>query len=228
MSKTPEELEQEKQAIAKKAADEKAIADAAAKKKAEEDAAKVDPTIKAIQEGGADAIQALIDKKRAANEEAKKYRLQIETQEKEKSETEKKRLADEGKFKELAEKSENEKKALEEKTKALFIDRALEREALSEGAIDPASAAKLANRSEIKIDEAYEVTGAKEAIAALVTSSSYLFDEEKKPDPQATGEGSPKPNLRDKVDATGDDKRSPVEKATSFFEKSQKDKKKKD
>lgn len=220
MSKTPEELEQEKQALAKKAVD-----DEAAKKKAADDAAKVDPTIQAILDGGADAVQALIEKKRAANEEAKTYRLKLEAQEKEKSEAEKKRLTDEGKYKELAEKAEAEKKTLEEKTKTLFIDRALEKAAVAEGAIDPGAVAKLADRSKITIDEAYTVTGADEAIKALVTSSSYLFDEENKKSPHP-GDGSPKPDLRSKVDVTADDKRSPHQKVSSFFEKSMKDKKK--
>ncbi|MCK4759847.1 MAG: phage scaffolding protein [Candidatus Aminicenantes bacterium] len=225
MAKSQEELV--KEAADKKAADEKVIADAeAAKKKAEEDGKKVDPTIQAIIDGGADAVQALIDKKRAANEEAKSYRLKLETQEKERSEAEKKQLEADGKFKELAEKAEEEKKALTEKTKTLFIDRALEKAASAEGAIDPSAAAKLADRSKIKIDDAYEVSGAEDAIKALVTSSSYLFDEEKKEDPPP-GDGSPKPGLRDKVGPNADDKRSPHTKATSFFEQSQKDKDKK-
>jgi hypothetical protein len=88
---------------------------------------------------------------------------------------------------------------------------------------------KLADRSKVSIDEAHNVTGAEEAIKDLMTRKPYLFDPDKKPDyiPLPGGEGSEfKPGLRDRVDNKADDKRSPHEKATSYFDKNAKEKEK--
>lgn len=220
---TPEEIKaaEIKAAEEKKALEEKERLEAEKKKEEE-----IDPTIKAIQDGGPDAIAKLLEAKRAANAEAKEQRLALEKINIEKAEAEKKKLEEEGKFKELAEKSETEKKALEEKTKELFIDQALQVEAIKQGIVD-IDGIRLADRSKVSIDEAHNVTGADEAIKDLMTRKPYLFDEEQKKDVfPVPGGGQQKPGLRQKVNVPTDDKRSPHAKATSFFEKSAKQKEK--
>jgi hypothetical protein len=221
---TPEEI---KAAEVKAAIDKKALEEKERLEKEQEEKDKIDPTIKSIIDGGPDAVAKLLESKRTANAEAKDYRLALEKINTEKSEAEKKKLEDEGKFKELAEKSALEAEALKKKTNELFIDQALQVEAIKEGIID-IDGIRLADRSKITIDESHDVTGAEEAIKDLMTRKPYLFDPDKKKDvlPRPGG-GDFKPGLREKVNATGDDKRSPHTKVASFFEKSEKEKAKK-
>ena len=224
---TPEEI---------KAAEEKAVKEKEAleekerleKEQKEKEKPEIDPTIKSIIDGGPDAVAKLLESKRTANAEAKDYRLALEKINTEKSEAEKKKLTEEGKFKELAEKAETEATALKKKTQELFIDQALQVEAMKQGIID-IDGIKLADRSKITIDEAHNVTGAEEAIKDLMTRKPYLFDPDKKPDyiPQPGGTGEFKPGLREKVNVPADDKRSPHSKAASYFDKSAKEKAKK-
>ena len=220
---TPEEIKaaEEKAATEKKALEEKELL--------EKEKDKIDPTIQSIIDGGADAIAKLLEAKRTANAEAKDQRLALEKINAEKDADEKKKLEDEGKFKELAEKSEAKATALETKTKELFIDQALQVAAMKKGIID-IDGIKLANRSMVTIDEAHNVTGADEAIKDLLERKPYLFDPDKKTDyfvPQPGGEGSEfRPGLREKVDNKADDGRSPHDKATSYFTKSAKEKEK--
>lgn len=215
----------------KKAAEEKAAEDQKALEEKErlekEQKEKVDPTIQSILDGGADSIAKLLEAKRAANEEAKERRLELEKINVEKDEAEKKKLEEEGKFKELAEKAEAKATALEEKTKELFIDQALQVEAMKQGIVD-VDGVRLADRSKVSIDEAHNVTGADEAIKDLMTRKPYLFDEDKKKDMfPVPGGGQLKPGLREKVNILADDKRSPHTKVASFFDKSAKEKAKK-
>ena len=222
---TPEEI---KAAEEKAATDKKALEEKERLEREQEEKDKIDPTIKSIIDGGADAIAKLLEAKRTANAEAKEQRLALEKINAEKSEAEKKKLEEEGKFKELAEKSEAEATALKKKTQELFIDQALQVEAMKQGIID-IDGIKLADRSKVSIDETHNVTGAEEAIKDLMTRKPYLFDPDKKPDfiPLPGGEGSEfKPGLRQKVDNKADDKRSPHEKAASYFDKSAKEKEK--
>jgi len=222
---TPEEI---KAAEEKAATDKKALEEKERLEREQEEKDKIDPTIKSIIDGGADAIAKLLEAKRTANAEAKEQRLALEKINAEKSEAEKKKLEEEGKFKELAEKSEAEATALKKKTQELFIDQALQVEAMKQGIID-IDGIKLADRSKVSIDETHNVTGAEEAIKDLMTRKPYLFDPDKKPDfiPLPGGEGSEfKPGLRQKVDNKADDERSPHAKASSFFEKSAKEKEK--
>ena len=222
---TPEEIKAAELAAEKKALEEKERLEIERKKKEEEE---IDPTIKSIIDGGPDAIAKLLEAKRTANAEAKEQRLALEKINTEKSEAEKKKLEEEGKFKELAEKAATEAEALKKKTNELFIDQALQVEAMKQGIVD-IDGIKLADRSKITIDEAHDVTGAEEAIKDLMTRKPYLFDPDKKPDyiPIPGDKGSDfKPGLRQKVDNKADDERSPHAKASSFFEKSAKEKEK--
>lgn len=219
---TPEEIKaaEEKAALEKTALEEK-------ERLEKEQKEKVDPTIQSILDGGADAIQKLLDAKRTANAEAKEKRLELEKINIEKTEAEKKKLESEGKFKELAEKSEAKASALEKKTQELFIDQALQVAAMKKGIID-IEGIKLANRSMVTIDETHNVTGADEAIKDLLERKPYLFDPDKKSDyfvPQpGGGENEFRPGLRQKVDNKADDERSPHAKASSYFTKSAKEK----
>ncbi len=182
---TPEEI---KAAEEKAATDKKALEEKERLEKEQKD--KVDPTIQSILDGGPDAVQKLLDAKRTANAEAKDQRLALEKINLEKTAAEKKKLEDEGKFKELAEKSEAEATALKAKTEELFIDQALQVAAMKKGIID-IDGIKLANRSMVTIDETHNVTGADEAIKDLIERKPYLFDPDKKPDyiPQPGGAG---------------------------------------
>ncbi len=220
---TPEEI---KAAEEKVATEKKALEEKERLKKEEEEKTKIDPTIQSIIDGGPDAVAKLLEAKRTANAEAKEQRLALEKINAEKSEAEKKKLEEEGKFKELAEKSALEAEVLKKKTNELFIDQALQVEAMKQGIVD-IDGIKLADRSKITIDEAHEVTGAEEAIKDLMARKPYLFDPDKKPDyvPIPGGGGSEfRPGLREKVNVPADDKRSPHQKAASYFDKSAKEK----
>lgn len=221
---TPEEIKaaEEKAATEKTTLEEKERLEAEKKKEEE-----IDPTIKSIMDGGADAIAKLLEAKRTANAEAKDHRLALEKINIEKSDAEKKQLEADGKYKELAEKAEAEATALKKKTDELFIDQALQVAAMKEGIVD-IDGTKLADRSKITIDEAHNVTGAEEAIKALKTDKPYLFDPDKKADyvPRPGG-GDFKPGLREKIDTKANDERSPHSKVSAFFDKSAKEKAKK-
>ena len=224
---TPEEIKvaEEKAATDKAALEEKERLETERKKKEEEE---IDPTIQSILDGGSDAVAKLLEAKRAANAESKDYRLALEKINTEKDADEKKKLEEQGKFKELAEKSEAKATALETKTKELFVTQALQVAAMKQGIVD-IDGIKLADRSKCSIDEAYDVTGAEEAIKDLMTRKSYLFDPDKKPDfvPIPGGEGSEfKPGLRERVNNPADDKRSPHSKVADYFDKSAKEKEK--
>jgi len=221
---TPEEI---KAAEEKAATDKKALEEKERLEKEQKEKEKIDPTIQSIIDGGPDAVAKLLEAKRTANAESKDYRLALEKINTEKSEAEKKKLEEEGKFKELAEKSATEAEVLKKKTNELFIDQALQVEAMKQGIVD-IDGIKLADRSKISIDEVHNVTGAEEAIKDLMTKKPYLFDPDKKPDyvPQPGGTGEFRPGLREKVNVPADDKRSPHTKVASFFDKSAKEKEK--
>ena len=84
---TPEEIQAAEDAATKKALEEKERLETERKKKEEEE---IDPTIKSILDGGADAIAKLLEAKRTANAEAKDHRLALEKINVEKSDAEKK------------------------------------------------------------------------------------------------------------------------------------------
>lgn len=178
---TPEEL------AAQKAAEEAA-------KKAETDAAKkaADDQIANIMKDP-EAIKALLEAKRAANAEAKELRLKQEALDKAKKETDEKALAEQGKFKELAEQKEREKATLKDSFTKRLIDTHLKIEAQSAGALDEDAVIALAGRADIKVGDDFEVVGAKEAVAALKKAKPQLFGvEDKKVAPPRTGVPAPR------------------------------------
>jgi len=181
MSKTKEELEAEQ----KKAKEE------AEKKKAEE--AKLSEEQKKIAElmKDPDAVQALLVAKRAANEEAKQYRLKLEGIEQKQKEAEEAALKEQGKFKELAETAQREKVEAEARFKTKLVELALMTEAIKQGIVDP-DGVRLVDSSQVKIDKDWNVEGAKETIEALKAAKSYLFEKKEGAPPPPGG----KPGLR--------------------------------
>lgn len=161
--KTQEELEKER-----KAQEE-------AKKKADE--AKLSEEEKKIAElmKDPDAVHALLAAKRAANEEAKQYRLKLEAIEQKQKEAEEAALKEQGKFKELAETAQREKAEVETKFKAKLVTLALMTEAIRQGIVDP-DGVKLVDTSQVKVDKDWNIEGAKEAIEALKAAKPYLFE----------------------------------------------------
>lgn len=134
----------------------------------------IDPKIAEIMKDP-DAVLALLEAKRAANAEAKKYREKLEALEAERKKIEEEKLKEQGKFQELAESLKKEKEELEKKFRDMLILRALENEAIKQGIVDP-EAVKLADMSLIKTDKDYQIEGVKEAIEKLKKEKPYLFE----------------------------------------------------
>lgn len=134
----------------------------------------IDPKIAEIMKDP-DAVQALLEAKRAANAEAKKYREKLEALEAERKKIEEEKMKEQGKFQELAESLKKEKEELEKKFREMLIWRALENEAIRQGIVDP-EGVKLADLSLVKIDKDYQIEGVKEAIEKLKKEKSYLFE----------------------------------------------------
>ncbi len=89
---------------------------------------------------------------------------------------EQKRLADEGKFKELSEKQAAENGSLKEQIQTMGINQQLTNKLAPMGVVDLEAALALVNRTGIKVDENGTVTGVDEAIEALKTGKAYLFN----------------------------------------------------
>jgi flagellar motor protein MotB len=134
----------------------------------------IDPKIVEIMKDP-DAVLALLEAKRAANAEAKKYREKLEALEAERKKIEEEKLKEQGKFQELAESLKKEKEELEKRFKDMLILRALENEAIKQGIVDP-EAVKLADMSLIKTDKDFQIEGVKEAIEKLKKEKPYLFE----------------------------------------------------
>jgi len=186
---TPEEL------AAQKAADEatkKAAEDAA--KKAEEDARKAEEAKLADIAKNPEAINALLEAKRAANEEAKKLRLKLEELDKAEKAKEAQALQEQGKFKELAEKEKQGRETDKTAFTGHLVALSLKIEAQAAGSVDADAVAALADRSQIKVGDDFTVTGAKEAVEALKKGKPYLFGEVQDPKiaPPKTGVPSPR------------------------------------
>lgn len=180
---------------AQKAAEEaakKAEKDAA--KKAEEEAAKkaAEEKIAAILKDP-EAVEALLKSKRDANEEAKGLRLKLEAIEKAQKTADDKALQEQGKHKELAEQRKAENDAMKTSFTNQAISQALKIEAQAAGSVDADAVVALANRTEIKVSDAFEVTGATEAVEELKKSKPYLFGEvDKKVAPLKSGAPAPR------------------------------------
>jgi hypothetical protein len=171
----------------------------------------VDPKIAELMKDP-DGVQALLEQKRAANAEAKKYREKLEEIENAKKKTDEEALKEQGKFKELAETAQKEKNEAEAKFKAKLVELALMTEAVKQGIVD-ADGVKLADASKVTVDKDWNVEGAKEAIEALKQSKPYLF-EKKEGAPPPPGE---RPGLR--KSQTGGEDLTPEQRLERAFEK---------
>lgn len=195
---TPEEI------AAQKAAEDAKKAEAEAAKKSGDD-----DEIARIQKDP-EAIKTLLAAKRAANAEAKELRLKQEAAEKLKREQEDAALKEQNKFKELAEKKASDLQAATSKFTDRLIAQHLRNEALAAGSVDPDAVIALADRAGIKVDESFDVAGAKEAVEALKKSKPYLFGsgEDKVPPP---GAKPPAPRGGFNAATAGDANISPME-----------------
>jgi len=150
--------------------------DDAAKKAA--DGSDIDPTVAELIKDPK-AVEALLKAKREANDEAKKLRLKQEAADKAQKAKDDAALAEQGKFKELAEKHKAEAETAVQKLTRKQIDFELKLIAVQSGAIDPADVLALCNREGVKLAEDGEsVIGAKEAVEALKKSKPHLFKDE--------------------------------------------------
>ena len=147
-----------------------------------------------------------------ANKEAETRRLKADADEK-------KAMEDQGKFKELAEKAKGENETMRSTFTKKLADSALRLEAQAAGTIDVDAVVALANRTEIKVGDDFEVTGAKEAVEALKTSKAHLFGES---DPKIAPPKSGMPAPRGGFSTGGDiDKLSPRQLLERGFAKKQ-------
>lgn len=173
----------------------------------------IDPKIADIMKDP-DAVKGLLEAKRAANAEAKKFREQIEAIQKDQQKREDATMLEQGKFKELAEKATKKSEALQ----AAFIGRtkkiALMIEAMKEGIVDP-DGIKLADDSGLVVDDDFNVEGASDAIKKLKEAKPYLFN--KADDNAPDGDGAPRPAIRGRIINPDDDKISAEDRLLRYF-----------
>jgi len=179
---------------AKKAAEEAAAKAAGDKKDDKDKEPEINPRIAELMKDP-DAVQGLLAAKRAANEEAKAYRLKLEAKEKAENEAAAAAQQEQGKFKALAESAE----AKGVKSLASFMKRladlTIKNEAIALNAIYPDVVVLAVDRAGVKVSDDLEtVEGAKEAVELLKKSKPDLFKEAGQtgtPPP-----GTPKPHLK--------------------------------
>lgn len=177
------------------------------------DAGKIDPKIADIMKDP-DAVKALLEAKRGANAEAKKFREQLEAIQKDQAKREDAAMLEQGKFKELAEKATKKSEALQ----SAFVGRtkkiALMIEAMKEGIVDP-DGIKLADDSGLVVDDDFNVEGASDAIKKLKEAKPYLFSDPAKQNPD--GDGAPRPAIRGRIINPDDDKISAEDRLLRYF-----------
>lgn len=89
---------------------------------------------------------------------------------------ENKTLEEQGKFKELSEKQTAENAELKAKLQTMTINQALTAKLSPLGVVDLEGALKLVDQSKITVDENGTITGLDEAVEALKTDKTYLFN----------------------------------------------------
>lgn len=201
MSMSPEDLEKKKAELA--AAEEKIKKEKEEeekkKKEKEEELEKEkekeeEEKLKSIV-GDKEAVTALLEAKRKANAEAKEYRLKLAEMEKKIKDAEDKDLEKKGEYEKLAAKAKADLEEAQRKFKEQLITNALKIEVTKAGAIDP-DVYKMVDRSGIKVDNDFNVTGAEEAVAAYKKLKPQLFGEESQ---EPEDSGKPGGTLRDTV-----------------------------
>jgi len=126
-----------------------------------------------------EAFRKMRDTKRESTDEAKKLRLKQEAADKAQKAKDDAALAEQGKFKELAEGYKSEAETAKKVTAKKMVDFELRLAAIQAGALDPSDVLSLCNRSGIKISDDFEtVEGAEEAVEAVKKGKPYLFKAE--------------------------------------------------
>lgn len=124
---------------------------------------------------------------------ARERKEALEAIEKEKAEAERKRLEEEGKWKELAEKEKTEKETILQQVHNERRTTALKLAAMKAGAQNPDTVARLADLNKIELDENGSVKG--ESVEALLegmkASDPYLFGTTSTQNAGASGGGTP-------------------------------------
>jgi hypothetical protein len=100
---------------------------------------------------------------------------EYKTLQKQQSDAENARLAEEGKHKELAEKTGKENASLREQLKTSTVNQAMTNKLVGMGVVDLDAALKLVDRSNVSVDDSGNVTGVDQALEALKTGKAYLF-----------------------------------------------------
>ena len=191
---------------------QKAAEEAAAKKVADDAKAAEEAKLAEIMKDP-EAVKALLEAKRAANEEAKKLRLAAEEREKAEKAKQDAALVEQGKFKELLEKEKSEKETIKQASTKRLVDMHLKAEAQAAGALDDDAVVALASRAEIKVGEDFEVQGAKETVEALKKSKPHLFgSKDQKVAPPDSGLPAPRAGFTIDADVSKASARSLIEK----------------
>lgn len=111
------------------------------------------------------------------NERAKAAEAELAKIKATQEEADKKKLEDEGKFKELAEKESARAKELEGQITQGKIDNAVIIAAGKAGVADTEAALKLLDRSKIEVEKDGTVKGVEDAVKSLVEAKPYLIDQ---------------------------------------------------
>jgi hypothetical protein len=164
------------------------------------------------------ALAEFLKSNRRLVEETQRLTAEVNKFEKAKKDAEDKALADQGKFKDLAEREKGEKAELQKKFSERAIVSELKTEALKAGILNSDDVA-LADRSSLKVDENFTVTGAAEAIEALKKSKPYLF-KASDGNPTTPPPGAPAPNLKNQLINPNQGSESAEDRITRGFETS--------
>lgn len=126
------------------------------------------------------------------NEENKALKAWRAEQEKKAKEAEAAALAEQGKFKELAEAKEKEAQTLREQLTNTKIETAIQNAAFQQGVRDATDVLKLIDKSAVKVADDGTVTGVEEAVKKLIEAKPYLKGDGKST-PDLGGGGNPAP-----------------------------------
>ncbi len=120
---------------------------------------------------------SLLDAKKSANAEAKKYRQEAEKAQLRESENQKKALEEQGRYKELYERAEKEKADLSARISQQLLDFQVNEVASSEGILKK-EYLKLLDLTSLKRDEAGNPVGLKELVQEFKKANPELFKSE--------------------------------------------------
>jgi hypothetical protein len=126
------------------------------------------------------------------NERAKTFEAELAAIKKQQNDAENKRLAEEGKHKELADKEKARADSLEAQVRESKIENRVTIEAAKLNILDVEAALKLIDRSAVKIDKDGNVSGIEDALKALVEAKPYLINSKQQaPIGSPTNPGAP-------------------------------------